>query len=92
MAEKKHKLGLELPKNFKCCVGIQISIDGERVNALGLYPLNKDGRRIEDLEKLDFEFDVYELEVRNIEEIAYLMNEETFGKFCEIWRMYHEKQ
>lgn len=89
---ENHQLGLKLPDTSKYCMGVQAYIDRERINALGLYPLDKDGRRIENLENLDFEFDIYELEVGNIEEIAYLMNEETFGRFCEIWRMYHENQ
>lgn len=59
---------------------------------MGLYPINKDERRIEDLENLDFEVDTYELEVRNIEDIALLMNEETFDRFCNLWKEYHGQQ
>lgn len=94
MHKDNNKLGIEFPKqsDFPCCTCVQISIDRERVNAVGLYPINKDERRIEDLENLDFEVDTYELEVRNIEDIALLMNEETFDRFCNLWKEYHGQQ
>lgn len=92
MENNKHKLGLMCPKSDgKYCMGITACIDRERVNALGLYPVDKDGRKLDFGAELDFEWDVMELEVANIEEIAFLMNKETFKKFCKLWREYHEK-
>ena len=87
--DKKHTLGIKLPHTSKCCVGIQLTIGRKRINAVGLYKLDKDGRRIDDLEELDLEFVVYELEVRDMDDIAFLMDEENFNKFCELWREYH---
>lgn len=93
MDDTKHKLELIRPKSDgKYCMGITVCIDRERVNALGLYPVDKDGRRLDFGTELDFEWDAMELEVANIEEIAFLMNKETFEKFCELWREYHEKE
>lgn len=91
MAKNNHKLGVKLPDISKnCCQGIQVYIDRERINAIGFYALDRSGRRIDDVEKLDLEYDVMELEVRDIDDIALLMNKETFEKFCELWRRYHE--
>lgn len=94
MSEKNHKLGIEIPKKYTgYCQAIQFYIDKERVNsALGLYPLNKEGNRVESFEEMDFAFDALELEVRDIGEIAYWMNKETFEKFCNLWREYHGQQ
>lgn len=90
MDDTKHKLELIRPKSDgKYCMGITVCIDRNRINALGLYPVDKDGRRIDYLEEIDFECEIRELEVKNIEEIAFLMNEETFERFCELWREYH---
>lgn len=89
MQENNHTLGIKLPKISKYCVGVQIYIDRERINAIGLYMFNKDGRRASELDEMDLEFNVMELEVRDIEDIAVLMNEETFNKFCELWRGFH---
>lgn len=86
---ENHKVEIKIPEYKGCCTGIQIYIDRERINALGLYPLNGEGRRVENLVGADLEFDVLELEVRDIEDIAVLMNKETFDKFCELWRKYH---
>lgn len=92
MTNNNHKLGVKLPDTSKNCLqSIQIYIERERVNAIGLYALDKDGRRIDDAEKLDLEYDVMELEVRDIEDIALLMNKETFERFCELWRRYHNE-
>lgn len=89
MSENNHKLGIKVPEYTGCCNGIQIYIDRERINAIGLYPLDGKGRRAENFEGMDLEFDILELEVRDIEDIAVLMNEETFNKFCELWRKFH---
>lgn len=93
MSENNHKLGIKIPETSKnpCCMGIQIYIDKERINAIGLYPLDKDKRRVDFDGEMDLEFNIAELEVRDIEDIALLMNEKTFGKFCEIWKAYHGK-
>lgn len=90
--EANHKLGIVLPKTSRYCCGVRICIDGERINAIGLYPTDRDGRRLDSVEKMDFESQIWELEVANIEEIAFLMNKETFEKFCELWREYHETE
>lgn len=90
MKKEKHKLGIKLPTNFNCCNGINIYIDREKVNAIGLYPLDKNGRRIDLGEEMDFEFEFAELEVRDIEDIALLMSRENFDRFCKSWRAYHE--
>lgn len=85
-----HKLGLKFPKTSKCCVSIQVYIDRDRINAIGLYPLGKDKRRIDNLDEFDLEFNVMELEVLDIEDIAIMMNKENFDRFCETWRNFHE--
>lgn len=41
---------------------------------------------------MDLEFNIAQLEVMDIEDIALLMNEETFEKFCKLWRRFHAKQ
>lgn len=87
--KNNHELGIKFPKYFGCCNGINIYIDKEKINAISLYPLDGKGRRIEEFEEMDFEFNFMELEVRDIEDIAVLMNEETFDKFCELWRKHH---
>lgn len=92
MSKSNHKLGVKMPKNFGCCNGINIYIDKEKINAIGLYPIDRSGSRIENLEENDFELDVLELEVCDMEDIALLMNEETFEKFCKLWREFHGKQ
>ena len=33
--------------------------------------------------------DRVELRVMDIEDIAHIMNKETFEKFCKLWREYH---
>lgn len=93
MSKNNHKLGIKMPDTSKypCCVGIQIYIDRERINAIGLYPLDENKRRIDLSGEMDLEFNIAELEVTNIEDIALLMNKETFDKFCELWKMFHEK-
>ena len=94
MSENNHKLGIKIPDTSKypCCMGIQIYIDKERINAIGLYPLDKDKRRIDLDGEMDLEFNIAELEVMNIEDIALLMNKETFDKFCELWRGFHNAE
>lgn len=89
MSENNHTLGIKIPKTSKYCVGVQIYIDRERINAIGLYRLNKDGKRASELDEMNLEFNVMELEVRDIEDIALLMSKGTFNKFCELWRKYH---
>lgn len=91
MSENNHKLGIKMPDTSKypCCMGIQICIDRERINAIGLYPLDENKRRIDLNGEMDLEFNIAELEVMNIEDIALLMNKETFDKFCELWNKYH---
>lgn len=88
MKQNNQKLELKILDSPNKCLGIKVYIDRKRINALRLdFP--DANRIIEDGEKTDFEFDV-ELEVHDIEDIALLMNEETFNKFCEMWRIYHE--
>ena len=91
MPENNHKLGIKIPDNSKypCCMGIQIYIDRERINAIGLYPLDENKRRIDLNGEMDLEFNIAELEVMNIE---LLMNKETFDKFCELWRGFHSAE
>lgn len=89
MPENNHNLGLKFPDTSKYCMGVQVYIDKERINAIGLYPLDKDKRRVAVDGEMDLEFNVAELEVRDIEDIALLMNKETFDKFCELWREFH---
>lgn len=91
MIENNHTLEIKLPKTSKYCVGVQVYIDGERINAIGLYPSDRDGIRISDLDKMDLEYNVMKLEVRDIEDIALLMDKETFYQFCDIWRRFHEQ-
>lgn len=90
--ENNHKLGLILPKSTRYCMGVTVCIDRERINAMGLYPVDMDGRKLSPEQMLDTEWSVAELEVANIEEIAFLMNKETFEKFCKLWRGYHETE
>lgn len=90
--ENNHKIGLILPKSARYCVGVTACIDRERINAIGLYPVDRDGRKLSPEQMLDYEWNAAELEVANIEEIAFLMNKETFEKFCELWREYHETE
>lgn len=52
--------------------------------------LGENRQRIDLNKEMDLEFNVAELEVRDIDDIALLMNEETFEKFCELWRRYHK--
>lgn len=94
MSENNHKLGIKIPNTSKypCCMGVQIYIDKERINAIGLYPLDKDKRRIDLDGEMDLEFNIAELEVMNIEDIALLMNKETFDKFRELWRGFHNAE
>lgn len=93
MSENNHKLGILIPKASGYCASVQVCIDRERINnAIGLYPIDECGRRIPPEEKMDLEFDVAELEVMDIGEIARFMNEETFEKFCNLWREYHGQQ
>lgn len=94
MSENNHKLGIKIPDTSKypCCMGIQIYIDTERINAIGLYPIDENNRRIDLNGEMDLEFNIAELEVMNIEDIALLMNKETFEKFCELWRGFHGEQ
>lgn len=93
MPENNHKLGIKIPDTSKypCCMGIQIYIDRERINAIGLYPIDENNRRVDLDGEMDLEFNIAELEVMNIEDIALLMNKETFDKFCEFWKMFHGK-
>lgn len=86
MAENNHKVGFKLEKNP---TRIEIYIDRERINAIGFYPIDNNRKRINLEEEMDLGFDVAELEVRDIEEIAAVMNKETFDKFCELWNKYH---
>lgn len=88
MPENNHKVGFKLEKNPS---RIDIYIDKERINAIGFYPIDKNRKRINLEEEMDLEFNVAELEVRDIAEIALLMNKETFDKFCELWKMFHGK-
>lgn len=92
MSENNHKLGLKLPDTSKYCMGVQVYIDRERINAIGLYPLDENKRRIDLNGEMDLEFNIAELEVMNIEDIALLMNKETFDKFCELWRGFHNAE
>lgn len=89
MSENNHKLGLKLPDTSKYCMGVQVYIDRKRINAIGIYPVSGNGRRASEQEIMDLEFNISELEVRDIEDIALLMNKETFDKFCELWNKYH---
>ena len=88
MPENNHKVGFKLESNPS---SIDIYIDRERINAIGFYPVDKNRKRINLEEKMDLEFDVAELEVRDIAEIAAVMNKETFDKFCEFWKKFHGK-
>lgn len=94
MSENNHKLGIKIPdaSKYPCCMGIQIYIDRERINAIGLYPLDENKRRIDINGEMDLEFNIAELEIMNIEDIALLMNKETFEKFCELWREFHNAE
>lgn len=87
--ESNHKLGLIFPKTSRYCMGVTVCIDRERINAIGLHPVDRDGRKLSPEQMMDMEWNVAELEVANIEEIAFLMNKETFEKFCKLWREYH---
>lgn len=91
MSESNHKLGLKLPDGSKYCMGVQVYIDRERINAIGIYPVSGNERRASEQEIMDLEFNISELEVRDIEDIALLMNKETFDKFCELWKTFHGK-
>ena len=86
MADNNHKVGFKLEKNP---TRIEIYIDRERINAIGFYPIDNNRERINLEEEMGLEFNVAELEVRDIAEIALLMNKETFEKFCELWRGFH---
>lgn len=90
--EKRHELGFKIPTITNCCVGISVYIDRQYINAIGLHPLDENGKRMEYDGEMDCEIDVAELEVRDIEDIALVMNKETFKRFCELWRMYHGKE
>ena len=89
MPENNHKIGFKLEKNPS---RIDIYIDKERINAIGIYPVSGNGRRASEQEVMDLEFNISELEVRDIEDIALLMNKETFDKFCELWRKFHNAE
>lgn len=90
--ENSHKIGFILPKSSRYCMGVTVCIDRERINAMGLFPTDKNGRRLSPEQMMDTEWNIAELEVANIEEIAFLMNKETFEKFCKLWREYHETE
>lgn len=90
--ESNHKIGLILPKSSRYCMGVTVCIDRERINAMGLFLTDKNGRRLSPEQMMDTEWNIAELEVANIEEIAFLMNKETFEKFCKLWREYHETE
>lgn len=91
MTNSNPKLGLKFTKTSKCCLGIEVYIDRERINAIALYPLDRDRKRVSNAEELDLEFNIAELKVRDIEDIALLMNKETFDRFCELWMRYHNE-
>lgn len=87
MSENNHKVGFKVAKHPS---RVEIYIDRNRINAESFYLLNKDGKRLSEDEIMDLEVDNAELEVRDIEGIAIVMNKETFDKFCETWRNFHE--
>lgn len=92
MSKNNHKLGIKLPNTSKYCMGIRVYIDRERINAIRICPISGNGRMASEQEVMDLEFNVSEIEVRDIEDVALLMNKETFEKFCELWRGFHGEQ
>lgn len=92
MSDNNHEFGIKIPEYKGYCQAVQFYIDRKRINAISMCPLDIDGRKIDDLEKMDLEYNIAELEVQDIEDIALLMNEETFNKFCKLWSEYHEKE
>lgn len=87
-----HNIGIYVTKSHPV---VKIFIDKNRVNAFSLYPADKDGRKLTDEEINGLEevisYDA-ELEVLNIDDIALLMNKESFDRFCELWKEFHEEK
>lgn len=91
MENSEHKLGLKFPKTSKCCLDVEVYIDRHRINAISLCNLCGDSQGTSNPDEFDLELNVAELKVRDIDDIAFMMNKETFERFCESWRVYHEK-
>lgn len=85
MVEENHKLGLIY------CQSIIVCIDMQMVNVESLYAIDKCDRKI-NAEDIDVEFEALEVKVKGIEDIALVMNRETFDRFCELWREYHDEE
>lgn len=63
-----------------------VYIDGNRINAQSICKIQK---RNDIPYEAELTMDRVELRVMDIEDIAHIMNKETFEKFCKLWREYH---
>lgn len=92
MSENNHTLGIKIPEYRGYCAGLKIYIDGEYINNTIRLDLPDESKRItENSDEMNIVYNVAILEIASINEIARLMNEENFDKFCKLWRIYHKK-
>lgn len=85
MSDNTHELGLKISDNPMM---VSVYIDGRHVNA---WSVDAETNPIET--KCGFDFlQRVKLELVDIKDIAYIMNEEIFEKFCKLWREYHETE
>lgn len=83
MPDSTHELGLKISDNPMM---VSVYIDGNHVNA---WSVDTETKPIETPFGFDF-LQRVKLELVDINDIAYIMNKETFEKFCKLWREYHE--
>lgn len=85
MPDNTHELGLKISDNPMI---VSVYIDGKHVNA---WSVDTETRQIETPCGFTF-LQSANLELVDIRDIAYIMNKETFEKFCKLWREYHETE
>ncbi len=81
--ENNHEIGFKIAEKP---TRVEVYIDRSRINALRFEPVD---RTPVSNNEFDLELKNAELEVIDIEDIALIMNEETFNRFCELWREFH---
>ncbi len=83
MGDDTHKIGFKIGEHPS---RIDVYIDRSRINALRFEPVD---RTPVPNDEFDLELESAKLEVMGIEDIAFVMNEETFNKFCDLWKEFH---
>lgn len=82
MQDNIHEMAIKMPEQVK---GVSVYIDGRYVNALDV---SAERKHLETPDGVVF-LEHVNLTIANIKDIAYIMNKETFEKFCKLWREYH---